>query len=70
MIKKKTDELYIDEKILLSSGSLSEQGFTAEELIVAAFKQFPKDFSLLGFPDYPDSNKILTLITTAGRGLQ
>lgn len=62
--------LVIDEKILLAAATLPADGFTAEDLVVAAFKRFPKDFCLMGFPDYPDSNKILTNIVTAGKGLQ
>ena len=62
--------LTIDEKVLLSAATLPTSGFTAEELEVATFKRFPDDFHLAGFPEYPDSNRILTQITTAGRGLQ
>ncbi len=62
--------LLVDEKILLAAGTLSAEGFTAEELVVTTFKHFPKDFCLMGFPEYPDSNKVLTQITTSKRGLQ
>lgn len=62
--------LVIDEKILLAAAMLPGEGFTAEELIVATFRRFPNDFSLMGFPEFPDSNKVLTQITTSGRGLQ
>jgi hypothetical protein len=62
--------LIIDEKILLAAAVLPTDGFTAEDLVVATFKRFPKDFCLMGFPDYPDSNKILTQITTSRRGLK
>lgn len=60
----------IDEKILLAASELPDTGFTAEDLVVAAFKRFPGDFCLMGHEQYPDSNKILTQITTAKRGLQ
>jgi hypothetical protein len=65
-----TTRLVIDDKILLAASSLPAEGFTAEELVAAAFEKFPEDFCLMGFPHYPDSNKVLTQITTAGRGLQ
>ena len=62
--------LTVDVRILLAAATLPAAGFTAEELVVAAFNEFPKDFCLMGFPQYPDSNKVLTQVTTAGRGLQ
>ena len=70
MIRPRVSGLVIDEKILLAAALLPETGFTAEELVVKSHKQFPGNFSLMGFPEYPDSNKVLTQITTAGRGLQ
>ena len=66
----KSNGLVIDEKILLAATSLPSNGFTAEDLVVAAFQKFPDAFCLMGYPQYPDSNKVLTQITTAGRGLQ
>ncbi len=60
----------IDEKILAAASDLPDDGFTAEDLVVATFKKFPSDFCLMGFEQYPDSNKVLTQITTANRGLQ
>lgn len=62
--------MIIDEKILLAASELPPDGFNAEDLVVATFKKFPLDFCLMGFPEYPDSNKVLTQITTSGRGLQ
>jgi hypothetical protein len=32
---------------------------TFDKLTVAAFKLFPKKFSLIGFPEYPDAKKEL-----------
>jgi len=51
------------EKLLLAAGRLTAAGrseFSAEDLVVRAFKDFPRDFSLKGHPDYPDSNSVLT----------
>jgi hypothetical protein len=61
-----TTELTVPEKILLAAHDLEDQGqspFSAEALIVAAWKRFPKTFGLKGYSDqFPDSNKILTSI--------
>lgn len=70
MIPQTERRMTIDEKILLAASDLPEDGFTAESLVVAAFKKFQVDFCLMGFEQYPDSNKVLTQITTANRGLQ
>lgn len=51
------------EKLLLAAGRLAAEGradFTAEDLVVRAFKDFGRDFSLKGYPEYPDSNSVLT----------
>ncbi len=54
------------EKILLSAHDLEKAGespFSAESLIVASWKRYPKTFGLKGFAEhYPDSNKILASI--------
>jgi DNA-binding PadR family transcriptional regulator len=54
------------EKILLAADQLEKQGrspFTAETLIVAAWRQFPETFGLRGYVDlHPDSNKVLSSI--------
>jgi hypothetical protein len=54
------------EKILVAAEQLDKHGrapFTAETLIVAAWKQFPETFGLRGYIDqYPDSNKVLSSI--------
>lgn len=56
----------VSEKILLAGYELDKKGestFTAETLIVASWKRFPKTFGLKGYADqYPDSNKVLSSI--------
>lgn len=58
--------LTIVEKILLAAYALEEKGeapFTAEALIVEAWRRDQGAFGLQGYPDkYPDSNRILTNI--------
>ncbi len=60
-------ELSVPEKILLAADHLHKQGqssFSAEALIVACWQKFPRTFGLKGYADqYPDSNKILNMIT-------
>lgn len=57
-------DLTASEKILLAAAELEKQGrspFTAETLVVAAWRQFPETFGLRGYLDqYPDSNKVLS----------
>lgn len=59
-------ELTVSQKILLAAYHLEEKGqtpFTAEALIVAAWKESPRTFGLKGFADdYPDANKVLACI--------
>src|SRR5581483_4970975 len=54
------------EKVLLAAHALEEAGqtpFTAEALVVSAWKKFPETFGLRDFsPLYPDSNKVLACI--------
>jgi hypothetical protein len=60
------EDCTVPEKILLSAHDLEKVGetpFSAESLIVASWKRYPKTFGLKGFADhYPDSNKILASI--------
>ncbi len=60
------DDCTFPEKILLAAQQLEAEGqsqFTAEALIVAAWKRFPRTFGLKGFAEqYPDSNKILSAL--------
>src|SRR5262249_23339615 len=50
----------------LAAYEIEEKGesqFSAEDLIVAAWRKFPQTFGLKGYTDqYPDSNKVLTSI--------
>lgn len=59
-------ELTVSEKILLAAADLDKQGrtpFTAEDLIIAAWQQYPRTFGLKGYTEqYPDSNKVLSSI--------
>jgi hypothetical protein len=58
-------ELSKAEKLLVAACLLSSDGqtvFSAEDLIVRAFQAFPQDFSLKGYPEYPDSNVVLTQV--------
>lgn len=59
-------ECTVPEKILVAAQHLEEQGespFSAESLIVAAWKKYPIAFGLKGYHDqYPDSNKVLSSI--------
>ncbi len=59
-------ECTVPEKVLVAALHLEEQGespFSAESLIVAAWKKFPLAFGLKGYHDqYPDSNKVLSSI--------
>ena len=56
----------VPEKILLAAFQLEEEGkspFSAEDLIVASWKRFPKTLGLKGYAElYPDSNKVLSSI--------
>ncbi len=52
------------DKLILAAHLIEEKGekfFSAEELVVTAWKKFPETFSLTGF-DYPDSNRVLSEI--------
>ena len=57
-------ECTVPEKILLAASNLEEGGqtpFSAEALIVNAWRTYPTTFGLKGFEDhYPDSNKVLS----------
>lgn len=63
--------LSCSQKVLLASLDLSEDRgvFCAEELVVRAWRMFPKDFGLRLFNDcHPDSNRVLARVMGA-RGL-
>lgn len=59
-------DLTVSQKILLASHKLEEAGhtpFTAEALVVQAWKDSPRTFGLRGFEsEYPDSNKALSTV--------
>lgn len=59
--------LTVTEKLLLAAARLEEMGkrpFTAEDLVVAAWRDFPRTFGLRGYvtehgdPQFPDSNRV------------
>ncbi len=57
-------ECTVPEKILLAASHLEDSGqtpFSAEALIVSAWRSYPATFGLKGFEEqYPDSNKVLS----------
>ncbi len=58
-------ELSKAEKLLVAAGLLTSEGrteFSAEDLVVRAHREFPRDFSMKGYPECPDSNVVLTQI--------
>ena len=67
----RVDGLSVTDKLLLAAGNLEQAGrtpFTAEDLVVAAWSQYPDTFGLRGHldergrPAYPDSNRVLAEI--------
>lgn len=59
------DKFTVPEKLLLAALEARKRSatFTAEDLVVEAWKQFPDTFGLSGYSsDYPDSNRVLTNI--------
>jgi hypothetical protein len=68
--------LSLEELVLLAAKELTEQGkisFSAEDLVIAAWKRFPDSFGLEGYGNvHPDSNRVFTKIMGAkglrGRG--
>lgn len=55
----------ISEKLLIAAHYLEEQGrktFSAEDLVVAAWQNFPDAFGLAGYKIYPDSNRVFAEI--------
>ena len=68
---KSKDKLSITEKLLLAAYELEESGrrpFSAEDLVVSAWKKFPDAFGLAGYRNndgslaYPDSNRVFAEI--------
>lgn len=57
--------LSVGDKLLLAAYELetaSRPPFSAEDLVIAAWKAFPDAFSLAGHTQYPDSNRVLVEI--------
>lgn len=56
----KYENVDLDHLIVYVMGQLEEIGadLSFENAVVAAFKLFPKKFSLLGYPSYPDSSRV------------
>jgi len=68
---EKRDILSISEKLILAAYDLEESGrrpFSAEDLVVSAWRKFPDAFGLAGYRDndgrlsYPDSNRVFAEI--------
>lgn len=68
---KDKDQLSIHEKLLLAAFELNEssgRAFSAEDLVVSAWRKFPDAFGLAGYRDddgrlsYPDSNRVFAEI--------
>src|ERR1700733_5140009 len=60
-----TEKLTVPQKLLLAALEARKKSatFTAEDLIVQAWKLYPDTFGLSGYGDlYPDSNRVLTNI--------
>jgi hypothetical protein len=59
-------EFTASEKILLAAFQLEERGqspFSAENLIVASWQEYPRTFGLKGYDEqFPDSNRVLSCI--------
>lgn len=60
-----TEKLTVPEKLLIAALEARKRSptFTAEDLVVEAWKLYPDTFGLSGYADrYPDSNRVLTNI--------
>lgn len=55
------------EQVLQAACSLGRP-FTPEDLVVRAFQLHPRAFALKGYPELPDSNRVLSCLY-GGRGL-
>jgi hypothetical protein len=44
--------------MILVAASKLPKTFTMEQLIVTAWKEYPKSFALRGYPEHPDSNRV------------
>lgn len=61
-------ELTVADKLLIAAAGLGESSFTAEDLVIAAWRGFPETFGIRGHlgsdnkPLYPDSNRVFAEI--------
>lgn len=61
-------ELTVADKIVIAAAELGDSLFTAEDLVIAAWRRFPETFGLRGHlgsdsrPLYPDSNRVFAEI--------
>jgi len=62
------------EELLLAASRMlevSSESFFGEQLVVAAWQEFPDTFGLHGYTDkYPDSNRVYSQIMSAKKGLR
>lgn len=58
--ESKYENVDLNHLVMYAMGQLEEinADLSFENAVVAAFKIFPKKFSLLGFPEYPDSTRV------------
>jgi hypothetical protein len=58
--EKKYENVDLDHLMMYVIGKLGEikADLSFENAVIAAFKIFPKKFSLVGYPEYPDSNRV------------
>jgi hypothetical protein len=64
-LRAKTERLTVPEKLLMAALEARERSptFTAEDLVVEAWKLYPDTFGLSGYSaKFPDSNRVLTNI--------
>lgn len=61
LVFEKYENWDLDRLIMYTMGRLAKMklDLSYENAVVAAFKLFPKKFSLPGFPNYPDSNRVM-----------
>jgi hypothetical protein len=59
-IESKYENIDLDHLVMFAINELDimKANLSYENIVVASFKLFPKKFSLPGFPEYPDSNRV------------
>src|SRR3989338_501786 len=57
----KYEDIDLDRLAIYAISQLEKIGaeLSFENAVMASFKLFPQKFSLLGFPDYPDANRVM-----------